>query len=40
MTTSTHETQITADPDLPIVRITREFDAPRHKVFRAHMLCV
>ena len=36
MTTSTHETQITADPDIPIVRITREFDAPPDKVFRAH----
>ena len=36
MTTSTHETQITADPDVPIVRITREFDAPPEKVFRAH----
>ena len=36
MTTSTRETQITADPDVPIVRITREFDAPPDKVFRAH----
>ena len=37
MTTShTHETQIVADPDVPLVRITREFDAPREKVFRAH----
>ena len=35
-TTSTHETQIVADPDVPLVRITREFDAPREKVFRAH----
>ena len=35
-TTSTHETQITADPDVPLVRIIREFDAPREKVFRAH----
>ena len=34
--TSTHETQIVADPDVPLVRITREFDAPREKVFRAH----
>jgi uncharacterized protein YndB with AHSA1/START domain len=32
----THETQIVADPDVPLVRITREFDAPREKVFRAH----
>jgi uncharacterized protein YndB with AHSA1/START domain len=36
MTTRTHETQITADPDVPLVRITREFDAPLEKVFRAH----
>src|SRR3954449_13008997 len=35
-TTSTHETQIVADPHVPLVRITREFDAPREKVFRAH----
>jgi uncharacterized protein YndB with AHSA1/START domain len=34
--TSTHETQIVADPDVPLVRITREFDAPPSKVFRAH----
>ena len=34
--TSTHETQITADPEVPLVRITREFDAPPAKVFRAH----
>ncbi|SNR70141.1 SRPBCC family protein [Blastococcus mobilis] len=31
-----HETQIVADPDVPLVRITREFDAPRKLVFRAH----
>jgi uncharacterized protein YndB with AHSA1/START domain len=36
MTTSTHPTVITADPDVPLVRITREFDAPPEKVFRAH----
>ena len=36
MTTSTHQTEITVDPDLPLVRITREFDAPPEKVFRAH----
>jgi len=37
MSTSTaHETQIVADPDVPMVRITREFDAPPAKVFRAH----
>jgi uncharacterized protein YndB with AHSA1/START domain len=35
-TTSTHETQITSDPDVPLVRIIREFDAPAAKVFRAH----
>ncbi|CAN5357427.1 SRPBCC family protein [soil metagenome] len=34
--TSTHETEITADPDVPLFRITREFDAPPAKVFRAH----
>ncbi len=36
MTTSTHQTDITADPEVPLVRITREFDAPAAKVFRAH----
>ncbi|MGY1832309.1 SRPBCC family protein [Geodermatophilus sp. SYSU D01180] len=36
MTTSTRETQIAADPEVPLIRITREFDAPRGKVFRAH----
>jgi uncharacterized protein YndB with AHSA1/START domain len=35
-TTRTHETEITADPDVPLVRITRELDAPPAKVFRAH----
>ena len=35
MSTSTHQTQIVADPDLPTVRISREFDAPPAKVFRA-----
>ena len=34
--TSTHETQIVADADVPLVRIVREFDAPPEKVFRAH----
>lgn len=34
--TSTHETEITAGSDVPIVRIVREFDAPPEKVFRAH----
>ncbi len=36
MATSTHDTEITADPDVPLIRITREFDAPPAKVFRAH----
>jgi uncharacterized protein YndB with AHSA1/START domain len=35
--TTTHETEITLDPDVPLVRITREFDAPPEKVFRAHV---
>jgi uncharacterized protein YndB with AHSA1/START domain len=34
--TSTHETEISADKDVPLVRITREFDAAPDKVFRAH----
>lgn len=29
-------TVITVDPDVPLVRVTREFDAPVHKFFRAH----
>ncbi|WP_336030698.1 SRPBCC family protein [Geodermatophilus sp. FMUSA9-8] len=36
MTTSTRETRIAADPDVPLIRITREFDAPPANVFRAH----
>ncbi len=37
MTSTTHhETRIVADPDVPLVRIIREFDAPPEKVFRAH----
>ena len=36
MTIQTHETEIASDPDVPLVRITREFDAPPAKVFRAH----
>jgi uncharacterized protein YndB with AHSA1/START domain len=35
-TTHTHETGIAADPTVPLIRITREFDAPPEKVFRAH----
>jgi uncharacterized protein YndB with AHSA1/START domain len=34
--TSKHETEIISDPKVPLVRITREFDAPPEKVFRAH----
>lgn len=37
MTTSTRETEIAIDQKVPGVRITREFDAPRDKVFRAHV---
>jgi uncharacterized protein YndB with AHSA1/START domain len=33
---TTHETEIVLDPRVPLVRITREFDAPPAKVFRAH----
>ena len=33
---SANETEVTADPKVPLVRIVREFDAPREKVFRAH----
>jgi uncharacterized protein YndB with AHSA1/START domain len=36
MTSRTHETEIVSDPDVPLVRLTREFDAPPDKVFRAH----
>lgn len=35
-TTSSREVQITADRDVPLIRIIREFDAPPEKVFRAH----
>ena len=34
--TSTKETEIHIDPDVPLVRLVREFDAPPEKVFRAH----
>jgi len=37
MTTTTRETEITVDAKVPLVRITREFDAPVAKVFRAHV---
>jgi uncharacterized protein YndB with AHSA1/START domain len=33
---STNETEVSADPTVPLVRIVRDFDAPREKVFRAH----
>ena len=36
MNTTAHQTEITADPDVPLVRIVREFDASPEKVFRAH----
>lgn len=36
MTTTKHETEIVSDDKVPMVRITREFDAPPAKVFRAH----
>src|SRR5262245_52983951 len=36
MSTSTkHETQIIADPDVPTITVIREFDAPVDRVFRA-----
>jgi uncharacterized protein YndB with AHSA1/START domain len=35
-TTGTNETRIVSDPDVPLVRITRDFDAPPAKVFRPH----
>ncbi len=37
MTTRTHETEIHVDPEVPLVRITRDFDAPVATVFRAHV---
>lgn len=30
------QTEATLDPDVPIIRVVREFDAPPDKVFRAH----
>ena len=36
MPTRTNETQIDVDTKVPLVRITREFDASPAKVFRAH----
>lgn len=37
MTTTRRGTTIEAVPDLPIVRTTREFDAPPERVFDAHV---
>ncbi|MBZ5738523.1 SRPBCC family protein [Nocardioides mangrovi] len=37
MSTTRNMTQIEAVPDLPVIRITREFDAPRERVFLAHV---
>ena len=38
MTTArTRQTHIEVDPEVPLVRITREFDAPPEKVYRAHV---
>ena len=37
MTSSTKQTSIEADPNLPTVKIVREFDATPDKVFRAHV---
>jgi uncharacterized protein YndB with AHSA1/START domain len=36
MTTGTNDTTVEVDDTVPLVRITREFDAPVAKVFRAH----
>ena len=33
--TTTNQTRIEADRDLPVIRIIREFDAPPERVFRA-----
>ena len=35
-TTSRNETQIVADPTVPTIVLTREFDAPPERVFRAY----
>jgi uncharacterized protein YndB with AHSA1/START domain len=37
MTTRTHEVEIAVDPEVPVIRVTREFDAPAARVFRAHV---
>jgi uncharacterized protein YndB with AHSA1/START domain len=36
MTQTKNQTEIIIDPDLPLVRIIREFDATPEQVFRAH----
>lgn len=36
MNTTTNQTEIAVDPDLPAVHITRVFDATPERVFRAH----
>ena len=36
MSETTNQTTIEAVKDLPVIRITREFDAPAERVFRAH----
>lgn len=36
-TRGANKTEIQVDPDVPLVRITREFDAPNEHVFRAHV---
>jgi uncharacterized protein YndB with AHSA1/START domain len=36
MNATSHDAEITIDTKVPLVRITREFDAPVDKVFRAH----
>ncbi len=36
MTADTRQAEITVDPDVPLVRIIREFDVPPANVFRAH----
>ena len=35
--TTEHETQIIVDPDVPLVRLIREFDAPPAAVYEAHV---
>lgn len=35
-TANQNRAEITVDPDVPLVRIVREFDAPPEKVFAAH----